>query len=61
MARHIVPLNALSVLVVHHGKTSLVMELLKTLNGDPNVVISLDWALLDSLVIVWLRDPRPDN
>ena len=60
MARNVMPLDALSVLVVHHSKTRLVMELLETLNGDPNVVVCLDWTLLDPLMIVWLRDACPE-
>merc|ERR1711935_393509 len=51
---HIVPLNAISKLVVHNCQTGLVMKLLETLNGDPDIVVSLDWSLLDTLVIVWL-------
>ena len=57
MAGHVVPLDSISVLVVQHGKARLVMELLQALDGDPNVVLSLDGSLLDPLIVVGLSNP----
>jgi len=54
MTGHVVPLNAIPVLVVVHGQAGLVVELLQPLDGDPNVVVGLYGALLDTLVIVRL-------
>ena len=48
------PLNAISVLVVVHCQAGLVVELLQPLDGDPDVVVGLYGALLDTLVIVRL-------
>ena len=50
------PLDAILVPVVEHGEASLVVELLEALDGDANVVVSLDGPLLDALVVVRLRD-----
>jgi len=54
---NVVPPDALPVLVVHDGQTGLIMELLKTLHGDPNVIVGLDGSLLDTLVVVRLGYP----
>jgi len=54
MTGHIVPLNAIPILVVVHRQAGLVVELLEPLDGDPDVVVGLYGALLDTLVIVRL-------
>ena len=58
VARHIVPLDTISVLVVEDSEAGLVVELLQSLNGDPNVVLSFDGSLLDALMVVRLVDAR---
>jgi len=55
VACDIVPFDSVSILVVHHGKAGLIVELLQSLNGYSNVVIRLDRPLFDSFIVVWLR------
>ena len=57
VAGHVVPLDSISVLVVQHGKACLVVELLQALDGNADVVLSLDGTLLNPLVVVRLRNP----
>jgi len=52
-----VPGNTIIVLVVEHGQAGLVVELLETLDGDADVVLSVDGSLLDTFVVVRLRLP----
>ena len=49
------PPDAVIILVVVHCQASLVMELLEAFNGDSDVVVRLDRALLNSLEVVGLR------
>ena len=56
MTSNVVPLDAIAVLVVEHRQAGLVVELLQPLDGDADVVLGLDGPLLDSLVIVRLRN-----
>lgn len=48
------PFNPIPILVVVHRQAGLVMELLKPLDGDPNIVVCLYGSLLDTFVIVRL-------
>ena len=57
---HVVPGNTIIVLVVEHGQAGLVVELLETLDGDADVVLSVDGPLLDTFVVVWLRLSLPE-
>merc|ERR1712117_957820 len=52
----VVPIDPIAVLVVEHRQAGLVVELLQPLDGDADVVLGLDGPLLDSLVIVRLRN-----
>ena len=54
------PGNTIIVLVVEHSQARLVVELLETLDGDADVVLSVDGSLLDTFVVVWLRFPLPE-
>ena len=56
MTSDVVPLDPIAVLVVEHRQAGLVVELLQPLDGDADVVLSLDGALLDPLVVVRLRN-----
>ena len=56
MAGNVVPLDTVSIFVIKDGQASLVVELLEALDGDANVVVSLDGPFLDALVVVRLRD-----
>ena len=56
MTSDVVPLDPIAVLVVEHRQASLVVELLQPLDGDADVVLSLDGPLLDPLVVVRLRN-----
>ena len=59
VACDIVPFDSVSILVVHHGKAGLIVELLQSLNGYSNVVIRLDRPFFDSFIVVWLRFTSP--
>ena len=52
------PGDAVVVFIVEGGQASFVVELLQSLNGDPNVVLSFDGSLLDALMVVRLVDAR---
>ena len=54
------PDHAVVVLVVEDGQTGLVVELLQPLDGDANVVLSIDGSLLDSLIVIRLRFSFPE-
>ena len=56
VAGNVVPLDTVSIFVIKDGQASLVVELLEALDGDANVVVSLDGPFLDALVVVRLRD-----
>ena len=60
MACNVVPDDSVIVFVVEDGQTGLVMELLETLDGDADVVLSVDRSLLDSLIVIWLRLSFPE-
>ena len=60
MTGHIVPGHAVTVLVIQDGQTGLVVELLETLDGDADVVLSIDGSLLDSLIVIRLRFSFPE-
>ena len=60
MTSHVVPGNTIIVLVVEHGQAGLVVELLEALDGDADVVLSIDGSLLDTFVVVWLRLSLPE-
>jgi len=49
------PGDAVIELVVEDSQAGLVMELLETLDGDANIVFSLNRTLSYSLCIIWLR------
>ena len=55
MTGHVMPFDAIPILVVVHCQAGLVMELLEPLDGDPDIVVCLYGPLLDTLVIVRLR------
>ena len=55
----VVPLDAIVVLVVEGSQTSLVVVLLKTLDGDADVELGGDGSLQDSLVVVRLGLAAP--
>ena len=55
------PDDSVIVFVVEDGQTGLVMELLETLDGDADVVLGVDGPLLDSLVVVRLGLPFPEE
>ena len=57
---HVVPDHAVVVLVVQHGQAGLVVELLETLDGDADVVLSIDGSLLYSLIVIRLRLSFPE-
>ena len=59
VASHVVPCDAVAVLVVLDGQAGLVVVLLETLDGQADVVLSLDRALADSLVVVGLAAALP--
>ena len=59
MACNVVPDDSVIVFVVEDGQTGLVMELLETLDGDADVVLGVDGALLDPLVVIRLRFSLP--
>jgi len=56
VAGGVVPGDSVLVLVVEDGQASLVVELLKSLNGDANVVCRVNGTLLVALPVVrlWL-------
>ena len=54
------PGHAVVVLVVEHGQAGLVVELLETLDGDADVVLSIDGSLLYSLIVIRLRLSFPE-
>ena len=54
MTGHIVPCDAVVIFVVEDGETRLVVELLKPLDGDPDVVLSIDGSVLDPLKVIGL-------
>jgi len=63
---HVMPDHAVVVLVVQHGQAGLVVELLETLDGDADVVLSIDGSLLYSLIVIRLRfsflsSPAPER
>ena len=57
---HVVPGHAVAVLVVEHGQAGLVVELLEALDGDADVVLSVDGSLLYSLIVIRLRFSFPE-
>ena len=59
MASNIVPGDVVVVLVVEGSQTSLVVVLLKTLDGDADVELGRDGSLQDSLVVVRLGLAAP--
>ena len=59
MTGHVVPDHAVVVLVVEDGQTGLVVELLQPLDGYADVVLSIDGALLYSLIVIRLRFSFP--
>ena len=48
------PCYSIIIFVVKHSKTSFIMKLLQALNGDTNVVLSIDGTMLDAFKVVWL-------
>jgi len=54
MTSNIVPLDPIPKFVVEYGEAGLIMEFLKSLDCDSDVVISSDGALLDTLVVIRL-------
>ena len=60
MACNVVPDDSVIVFVVEDGQTGLVMELLETLDGDADVVLSIDGSLLYSLIVIRLRFSFPE-
>ena len=59
VASNIVPGDVVVVLVVEGSQTSLVVVLLKTLDGDADVELGGDGSLQDSLVVVRLGLAAP--
>ena len=59
VASNIVPGDVVVVLVVEGSQTSLVVVLLKTLDGDADVELGRDGSLQDSLVVVRLGLAAP--
>ena len=55
------PGNTIIVFIVENSQASLIVELLKTFNGDANVVLSVDRTLLDSFIVIRLWLSLPDN
>ena len=55
----IVPGNAIIIFIVEDSEARLVVELLETLDGDADVVLGVDGALLDPLVVIRLRFSLP--
>ena len=60
MTGHVVPGHAVAVLVIEDGQAGLVVELLQPLDGDADVVLSIDGSLLDSLIVIRLRFSFPE-
>ena len=56
---HVMPGHSVTVLVIEDGQAGLVMELLQPLDGDADVVLSIDGALLDALIVIRLGLPFP--
>ena len=54
------PLDPVVVLVVEHGQAGLVVELLEPLDGDADVVLSIDGSLLYPLIVIRLRFSFPE-
>ena len=54
------PGHAVVVLVVQNCQAGLVVELLQPLDGDADVVLSIDGSLLDSLIVIRLRFSFPE-
>ena len=55
------PGNTIIVFIVENSQASLIVELLKTFNGDANVVLSVDRTLLDSFIVIRLWLSLPDK
>jgi len=63
---HVMPGHSVTVLVIEDGQAGLVMELLQPLDGDADVVLSIDGALLDALIVIrlglpFLSSPAPER
>ena len=54
------PGNAIIIFIVEDSEARLVVELLETLDGDADVVLSIDGSLLDSLIVIRLRFSFPE-
>ena len=54
------PGHAVVVLVVQNCQAGLVVELLKALDGDADVVLGINGSLLDSLIVIRLRLSFPE-
>jgi len=66
VAGHVMPDHAVVVFVIEDNQAGLVVELLQSLDGDADVVLCIDWTLLDSLVVIGLRlaflsSPAPER
>lgn len=60
MAGHVVPLDAVVILVVEDGKTGLIVPLLQTLDGQADwIADTLQLPGLQSLIVVRLRFAAP--
>lgn len=54
VAGRVVPSDPVVELVVEDGEASFIVELLKALDCDSNIVRGVDWSLLVTLPVVWL-------
>ena len=55
------PSDTVIIFVVQNSQAGFIVKLLETFNGDANVVLSVDWTLLDSFIVIGLRLSLPDN
>ena len=54
MTSNIVPWNSITVFVVQHGQTGLVVEFLQSFNGNSNVEFSFNRTFFDTFEVVGL-------
>ena len=56
---NIMPFDSIAIFVIHNSKASLIVKLLKSLNGDANIVVCLNWSFLESLIVIRLWNASP--
>ena len=61
VASHVVPCDAVAVLVVLDGQAGLVVVLLEALDGQTDVILRLDGALTETLGVVRLAAALPEK